>query len=98
MCVPPRCFPSPADFGIGQARKSAERFVSAFEDVYYLRWVITLPPAAKSANAAASCNRNGLPLPLLLPLPPLLMLGAKPSLLPLHLFPSLPQACACVWR
>lgn len=26
-----------SDFGIGRARKAAERFVAAFEDVYYLR-------------------------------------------------------------
>lgn len=32
-------FPPAADFGIGRARKAAERFVSAFEESYYLRRV-----------------------------------------------------------
>ena len=29
---------APADFGFGKARKAAERFIAAFDEVYYLRW------------------------------------------------------------
>ena len=35
-----------ADFGIGRARKVAERFVAAFEEVYYLRCAHCLRPRA----------------------------------------------------
>lgn len=33
LIAPPCC----ADFGFGRARKAAERFVAAFDEVYYLR-------------------------------------------------------------
>lgn len=29
---------APSDFGFGKARKAAERFIAAFDEVYYLRW------------------------------------------------------------